>query len=123
MKKTMMVAVALICMTMTSIVFTSCKSEEKTEIVTEQVFYQLNGDDLQYVKGHDDVVLAFNNDLTEVMQSVSYTYVKENELIDRLQAVVDTYNNQYIKGNLKLLKSTDATNFTTIRTFTMKFAE
>jgi cysteine sulfinate desulfinase/cysteine desulfurase-like protein len=123
MKKSMMVAVALICMTMTSIVFTSCKSEEKTEIVTEKVFYQLDGNDLQYVKGHEDVVLAFNNDLTEVMQSVSYTYVKENELIDRLQAVVDTYNNQYIKGNLKLLKSTDATNFTTIRTFTMKFAE
>jgi cysteine sulfinate desulfinase/cysteine desulfurase-like protein len=123
MKKTMMVAVALICMTMTSIVFTSCKSEEKTEIVTEKVFYQLDGNDLQYVKGHEDVVLAFNNDLTEVMESVNYTYVKENELIDRLQAVVDTYNNQYIKGNLKLLKSTDATNFTTIKTFTMKFAE
>ena len=123
MKKTMMVAVALICMTMTSIVFTSCKREEKTEIVTEQVFYQLNGDDLQYVKGHDDVVLAFNNDLTEVMESVKYTYVKENELIDRIQAVVNTYNNQYIKGNLKLQKSTDATNFTTIKTFTMKFAE
>ena len=123
MKKAMMVAVALICMTMTSIVFTSCKSEEKTGNATEQVFYKLDGDDLQYVKGHEDVVLAFNNDLTEVMQSVNYTYVKENELIDRLQAVVDTYNNQYIKGNLKLLKSTDATNFTTIRTFTMKFAE
>ena len=123
MKKTMMVAVALICMTMTSIVFTSCKSEEKNEIVTEKVFYQLDVNDLQYVKGHEDVVLAFNNDLTEVMESVNYTYVKENELIDRLQAVVDTYNNQYIKGNLKLQKSTDATNFTTIRTFTMKFAE
>ena len=123
MKKTMMVAVALICMTMTSIVFTSCKSEEKTEIVTEKVYYQLDGNDLQYVKGHEDVVLAFNNDLTEVMESVNYTYVKENELIDRIQAVVDTYNNQYIKGNLKLQKSTDATNFTTIKTFTMKFAE
>lgn len=123
MKKTMMAAVALICMTMTSIVFTSCKSEEKTEIKTEQVFYKLDGDDLQYVKGHEDVALAFNNDLTEVMESVNYTYVKENELIDRIQAVVDTYNNQYIKGNLKLQKSTDATNFTTIRTFTMKSAE
>ena len=123
MKKTMMAAVALICMTMTSIVFTSCKSEEKTEIVTEKVFYQLDGNDLQYVKGHEDVVLAFNNDLTKVMESVKSTYVKDNELIDRIQAVVDTYNNQYIKGNLKLQKSTDATNFTTIKTFTMKFAE
>ena len=123
MKKTMMAAVALICMTMTSIVFTSCKSEEKTEIVTEKVFYQLDGGDLQYAKGHEDVVLAFNNDLTKVMESVKSTYVKDNELIDRIQAVVDTYNNQYIKGNLKLQKSTDATNFTTIKTFTMKFAE
>ena len=123
MKKSMMAAVALICMTMTSIVFSSCKSEEKTEIKTEQVFYKLDGGDLQYVKGHEDVVLAFNNDLTEVMESANYTYVKENELIDRIQAVVNSYNNQYIKGNLKLQKSTDATNFTTIKTFTMKFAE
>jgi len=78
---------------------------------------------LQYVKGHEDVVLAFNNELTEVMESVKYTYVKENELIDRIQAVVNSYNNQYIKGNLKLQRSNDGSSFTTIKTFTMKLAE
>ena len=123
MKKIMMAAVALICMTMTSLVFTSCKSEEKTVIKTEKVYYKLDGDELKYVKGHEDEVVNFNNDLANLMQSVNYSDVNESELINSLQAIVDSYNNKYINGNLKLQRSTDGTNFTTIRTFTMKFAE
>ena len=123
MKKIMMAAVALIFMTMTSLVFTSCKSEEKTVIKTEKVYYKLDGDELKYVKGHEDEVVNFNNDLANLMQSVNYSDVNESELINSLQAIVDSYNNKYINGNLQLLRSTDATNFTTIRTFTMKFAE
>ena len=123
MKKIMMAAVALICMTMTSLVFTSCKSEEKTVIKTEKVYYKLDGDELKYVKGHEDEVVNFNNDLANLMQSVNYSDVNESELINSLQAIVDSYNNKYINGNLKLLRSTDGTNFTTIKTFTMKFAE
>ena len=123
MKKIMMAAVALIFMTMTSLVFTSCKSEEKTVSKTEKVYYKLDGDELKYVKGHEDEVVNFNNDLANLMQSVNYSDVNESELINSLQAIVDSYNNKYINGNLKLLRSTDATNFTTIRTFTMKFAE
>ena len=123
MKKIMMAAVALIFMTMTSLVFTSCKSEEKTVIKTEKVYYKLDGDELKYVKGHEDEVVNFNNDLANLMQSVNYSDVNESELINSSQAIVDSYNNKYINGNLKLLRSTDATNFTTIRTFTMKFAE
>jgi ABC-type oligopeptide transport system substrate-binding subunit len=123
MKKIMMAAVALICITMTSLVFTSCKSEEKTVIKTEQVYYKLDGDELKYVKGHEDEVVNFNNDLANLMQSVNYSVVNESELINSLQAIVDSYNNKYINGNLKLLRSTDGTNFTTIKTFTMKLAE
>ena len=123
MKKYLMAAVALICMVMTSVVFTSCKEEEKKEIKTEQVYYKLNGDELQYVTGHEDVVKSFNNDLTSVMSSVNYTLVNESDLINRIQAVVNSYNNGFIKGNLYLQKSTDATNFTTIKTFTMTLAE
>ena len=123
MKKIMMAAVALICMTMTSLVFTSCKSEEKTVIKTEKVYYKLDGDELKYVKGHEDEVVNFNNDLANLMQSINYSDVNESELINSLQAIVDSYNNKYINGNLKLLRSTDGTNFTTIKTFTMKFAE
>ena len=123
MKKIMMAAVALICITMTSLVFTSCKSEEKTVIKTEQVYYKLDGDELKYVKGHEDEVVNFNNDLANLMQSINYSDVNESELINSLQAIVDSYNNKYINGNLKLLRSTDGTNFTTIKTFTMKLAE
>ena len=122
MKKYLMAAVAFFCMTMTSVVFTSC-SEDKTEVKTEQVFYQLDGNDLEYVTGHEDVVRAFNNELTYVMQSVNNTLVNESDLINRLQAVVDSYNNQYIRGDLNLQKSSDGSNFITIKIFTMKFAE
>ena len=122
MKKYLMAAVALICMTMTSVVFTSCKDDEKTETKLEQVQYKLS-DNLQYIVGHEDFVKAFTNELTSVIQSINNTIVNENDLINRLQAIVDTYNNQYIQGNLYLQRSSDGSNFTTIKTFTMKYGE
>ena len=122
MKKYLMAAVALICMTMTSFVFTSCKDDEKTETKLEQVQYKLS-DNLQYIVGHEDFVKAFTNELTSVIQSINNTIVNENDLINRLQAIVDTYNNQYIQGNLYLQRSSDGSNFTTIKTFTMEYGE
>ena len=122
MKKILMAAVALICMTMTSFVFTSCKDDEKTEIKLEQVQYKLT-DNLQYIVGHEDFVKAFTNELTSVIQSINNTIVNESDLINRLQAIVDTYNNQYIQGDLYLQRSSDGSNFTTIKTFTMKYGE
>ena len=122
MKKYLMAAVALICMTMTSFVFTSCKDDEKTETKLEQVQYKLS-DNLQYIVGHEDFVKAFTNELTSVIQSINNTIVNENDLINRLQAIVDTYNNQYLQGNLYLQRSSDGSNFTTIKTFTMKYGE
>ena len=122
MKKYLMAAVALICMTMTSFVFTSCKDDEKTETKLEQVQYKLS-DNLQYIVGHEDFVKAFTNELTSVIQSINNTIVNENDLINRLQAIVDTYNNQYIQGDLYLQRSSDGSNFTTIKTFTMKYGE
>ena len=122
MKKNLMAAVALICMTMTSFVFTSCKDDEKTETKLEQVQYKLI-DNLQYIVGHEDFVKAFTNELTSVIQSINNTIVNESDLINRLQAIVDTYNNQYIQGDLYLQRSSDGSNFTTIKTFTMKYGE
>ena len=122
MKKYLMAAVALICMTMTSFVFTSCKDDEKTETKLEQVQYKLI-DNLQYIVGHEDFVKAFTNELTSVIQSINNTIVNESDLINRLQAIVDTYNNQYIQGDLYLQRSSDGSNFTTIKTFTMKYGE
>ena len=122
MKKYLMAAVAFFCMTMTSFVFTSCKDDEKTEIKLEQVQYKLI-DNLQYIVGHEDFVKAFTNELTSVIQSINNTIVNESDLINRLQAIVDTYNNQYIQGDLYLQRSSDGSNFTTIKTFTMKYGE
>ena len=120
MKKYLMAAVALICMSMTNVVFTSC-SEEKTEYKT-QVYYKLT-DDITYITSHKDAADAFIAELTSVIQSIKNTVVDQNDLINRIQAIVDTYNNQYLQGNLYLQSSSDGTNFTTIKTFTMRYGE
>jgi hypothetical protein len=122
MKKYLMAAVALICMAMTSVGFSSCKSEEKTEIIREQVYYKLT-DDITYITSHKDAAVAFTSELASVIESIQYTVVDENNLINRIQAIVDTYNNQYLQGNLYLQSSSDGTNFTTIKTFTMRYGE
>ena len=119
MKKYLMAAVALICMTMTSVVFTSC-SEEKTEYKSEKVYYKLS-DDIKY--SNQEAAVAFTTELSNLMASIQNTVVDENNLINRLQTIVDTYNNQYLQGNLYLQRSSDGSNFTTIKTFTMKYAE
>ena len=122
MKKYLMAAVALICMAMTSVGFSSCKSEEKTEIIREQVYYKLT-DDITYITSHKDAADAFIAELTSVIQSIRNTVVDQDDLINRIQAIVDTYNNQYLQGNLYLQRSSDGSNFTTIKTFPMKYGE
>lgn len=117
-----MAAVAFTCMTMSSVALTSC-TEEKTEIKTELVYYRYNPNGLEWATNHKDVFLAFTSDLTSLLESIRYTYVSESDLIKRIQAVVDIYNNQYIRGVLVLESSPDQTNFTTVKTFTMTAAE
>ena len=72
MKKYLMAAVALICMSMTNVVFTSC-SEEKTEYKT-QVYYKLT-DDITYITSHKDAAVAFTSELASVIESIQYTVV------------------------------------------------
>ena len=119
MKKILMAAVALICMTMTCVVLTACGSEEKTEIKGQNVWYRLDGNNLQVANGHQDAFEAFEKEMENVLESVGYVDVNESDLIKRLQAIVDVYNNKYIRGTVNLQKSSDASNWTTIKTFTL----
>jgi len=122
MKKILMAAVALICMTMTSVILAACGSDEKTEIKSEKVWYRLDGNNLQVANGHQDAFEAFEKEMENVLESVGYVDVNESDLIKRLQAIVDVYNNKYIKGTVNLQKSSDASNWTTIKTFTLTVA-
>ena len=119
MEKNLMAAIALICMTMTCVVLTACGSEEKTEIKGQNVWYRLDGSNMQVANGHNDAYEAFERDMTNAIESVGIVDVNESDLIKRLQAVVDTYNNKYIRGTVNLQRSFDASNWTTIKTFTM----
>ena len=119
MKKILMAAVALICMTMTSAILVACGSDEKTEIKSEKVWYRLDGNNLQVANGHQDAFEAFEKEMEKVLESAGYVDVNESDLIKRLQAIVDVYNNKYIRGTVNLQKSSDASNWTTIKTFTL----
>ena len=121
MKKYLMVAVALICMTMTSIVFTSCEKEETT-IKRTTVYYSLNWKELEYAKGQENTVKAFLVEVNAVLESIQDTETDEAVLIGHIQDVVEKYDHQYIRGNLYLLRSFDNKNFIAIMTYTMKLA-
>lgn len=122
MKKYFMAAVAFICISLVSIVMTSCSSEETTSVKTETVYYKYDTASLYYVKGQEATLAAFITEMGEVLSSVSSADVTESNLIQRIQAIVDTYNNKYLHGTLKLMKSTDGSNFNSIKTFTMTAA-
>lgn len=122
MKKYFMAAVAFICISLSSIVMTSCGSEETTSIKTETVYYKYDTANLYYVKGQEATLVAFIAEMGEVLSSASSANVTESNLIQRIQAVVDTYNNKYLHGTFELMKSTDGSNFNSIKTFTMTAA-
>ena len=122
MKKYFMAAVAFICISLVSIVMTSCSSEETTSIKTETVYYKYDTANLYYVKGQEATLVAFIAEMGEVLSSASSANITESNLIQRIQAVVDTYNNKYLHGTFELMKSTDGSNFNSIKTFTMTAA-
>jgi hypothetical protein len=122
MKKYFMAAVAFICISLVSIVMTSCSSEETTTIKTETVYYKYDTAKLYYVKGQEAKLAAFITEMGDVLSSVSSADVTESNLIQRIQAIVDIYNNKYLHGTFELMKSTDGSNFNSIKTFTMTAA-
>ena len=122
MKKYFMAAVAFICISLVSIVMTSCSSEETTSVKTETVYYKYDTANLYYVKGQEATLVAFIAEMGEVLSSASSANVTESNLIQRIQAVVDTYNNKYLHGTFELMKSTDGSKFNSIKTFTMTAA-
>lgn len=117
-----MAAVAFICISLVSIVMTSCSSEETTSIKTETVYYKYDTAKLYYVKGQEAKLAAFITEMGDVLSSVSSADVTESNLIQRIQAIVDINNNKYLHGTFELMKSTDGSNFNSIKTFTMTAA-
>ncbi len=113
-----MAAVALICMTMTCAVFTSC-GDDKNDTRTV-VYYKYTGVDkmdcLQTTEGllqYTEFATALGNVLT----SIESREVSDQNVIDMTQRVVDSYDNQMIDGTFKLERSYNASDWTTLKTF------
>lgn len=78
----------------------------------ERITYLLDDSKIVYATGQDGYAqyLNFRNDCNAVMTDVTYTYKsKQTELISKLDAVVDKYQNKYLAGDL-ILYTTYATS-------------
>ena len=118
MKKILMVAVALICMTAVSLVFTSCE-KETTEIKNVTVYYKIDTSDLYCAEGYEKKALELRSELEGALQSIQYEQTDEAVLVRRIQDIVDKYNYSCFKGNIYLMRSYDDKNYFTLTTYTM----
>ena len=118
MKKILMAAVALICMTMTCAVFTSC-GDDKNDTKTV-VYYKYTGvETLTCLQTAEGVAQAeeFATALAGVLSSIQSREVSDQDVVDMTQRVVNSYNDQMIDGTFKLQRSYNASDWTTLKTF------
>ena len=120
MKKILMAAVALICMTMTSVVFTSC-GDDKDDSKTVVYYKYADVESVRVVPTEEGQAQAkeFVAALTGILSSIQSREVTDNDVIDMTQRVVDTYNNQMLDGTFKLQTSRNASDWSTLKKFTL----
>ena len=121
MKKILMAAVALICMTMTSVVFSSCGDDKDDNKKTVVYYKYADVEKMQCVQTEEGLAQAkeFAADLAGVLSSIQSREVTDNDVIDMTQRVVDTYNNQMLDGTFKLQTSRNASDWRTLKKFTL----
>ena len=120
MKKILMAAVALICMTMTSVVFTSC-GDDKDDSKTVVYYKYADVESVRVVPTEEGQAQAkeFVAALTGILSSIQSREVTDDDVIDLTQRVVDTYNNQMLDGTFKLQTSRNASDWSTLKKFTL----
>ena len=120
MKKILMAAVALICMTMTSVVFTSC-GDDKDDSKTVVYYKYADVESVRVVPTEEGQAQAkeFVAALTGVLSSIQSREVTDDDVIDLTQRVVDTYNNQMLDGTFKLQTSRNTSDWSTLKKFTL----
>ena len=120
MKKILMAAVALICMTMTSVVFTSC-GDDKDDSKTVVYYKYADVESVRVVPTEEGQAQAkeFVAALTGVLSSIQSREVTDDDVINLTQRVVDMYNNKMIEGTFKLQTSRNASDWSTLKRFTL----
>ena len=121
MKKILMAAVALICMTMTSVVFTSCGDDKDDNKKTVVYYKYADIESMQCVQSEEGLAQAqaFAADLAGVLSSIQSREVTDDDVINLTQRVVDMYNNKMIEGTFKLQTSRNASDWSTLKRFTL----
>ena len=112
--QTVLLTLLVACMGM---VVQSCSNDE----MKVRVYYGYDATGLRVVSGHESTGTAFINDLNNAITSMQDQNVTDAQVIQKVQTVVDKYNNDVISGTLLLksgaLPSTE--NMSTIKTFLM----
>ncbi len=121
MKKILMAAVALICMTMTSVVFSSCGDDKDDDKKTVVYYKYADVESMQCLQSEEGQAQAkaFATDLAGVLSSIQSREVTDDDVINMTQRVVDTYNNQMLDGTFKLQTSRNASDWSTLKKFTL----
>ena len=121
MKKILMAAVALICMTMTSVVFSSCGDDKDDNKKTVVYYKYADIESMQCVQSEEGLAQfkEFAADLAGVLSSIQSREVTDNDVIDLTQRVVDMYNNKMLDGTFKLQTSRNASDWSTLKRFTL----
>lgn len=117
-----MAAAALICMTMTSTIFTSC-GDDKDDTSQKTVVYYKYADVENMLCLQTDEGLAqfkaFDTALVGVLTAISSREVCDDDVVEMTQRVVDTYNNQMLEGTFRLQKSRNSSDWSTLKKFTL----
>ena len=121
MKKILMAAVALICMTMTSVVFSSCGDDKDDNKKTVVYYKYADLESMQCVQSDEGRAQfqEFTVDLAGVLSSIQSREVTDDDVINLTQRVVDMYNNKMIEGTFKLQTSRNASDWSTLKRFTL----
>lgn len=120
MKKILMAAVALICMTMTSVLFTSC-GDDKSDTKTVIYYKYADVENMLCVQSEEGLAQfkAFDTALVGVLTAISSREVSDDDVVEMTQRVVDTYNNQMLEGTFRLQKSRNSSDWSTLKKFTL----
>ncbi len=121
MKKILMAAVALICMTVTSVVFSSCGDDKDDNKKTVVYYKYADLESMQCVQSDEGRAQfqEFTVDLAGVLSSIQSREVTDDDVINLTQRVVDMYNNKMIEGTFKLQTSRNASDWSTLKRFTL----
>ena len=115
-----MAAVALICMTMTSVLFTSC-GDDKSDTKTVIYYKYADVENMLCVQSEEGLAQfkAFDTALVGVLTAISSREVSDDDVVEMTQRVVDTYNNQMLEGTFRLQKSRNSSDWSTLKKFTL----